>query len=43
MGAYAIAMSGGYKDDFNDGATFWYTGVGGQGQNKKVSGELAPE
>jgi hypothetical protein len=39
-GAYAICLSGGYKDDSDDGHTFWYTGVGGQGsgtQKRMVS------
>jgi hypothetical protein len=31
-GAYAICMSGGYKDDEDEGAVFWYTGEGGQGK-----------
>ncbi|WIA33832.1 hypothetical protein OEZ86_006940 [Tetradesmus obliquus] len=31
--AFAIVMSGGYKDDADTGGTFWYTGQGGQGKN----------
>eukprot|EP00798_Chlamydomonas_sp_ICE-L_P013694 gene13694-19586_t len=31
LGAYAIVLSGGYKDDQDEGTTFWYTGQGGQG------------
>lgn len=34
--AYAIAMSGGYKDDADTGSTFWYTGQGGQKKGKQV-------
>ncbi|GAX85598.1 hypothetical protein CEUSTIGMA_g13013.t1 [Chlamydomonas eustigma] len=32
-GAYAICLSGGYKDDEDEGTTFWYTGQGGQGDH----------
>lgn len=32
MGVFAVCLSGGYKDDADEGATFWYTGVGGQGK-----------
>jgi hypothetical protein len=40
-GAYAIVLSGGYKDDDDTGADLWYTGAGGQaagsGAKKQVS------
>jgi hypothetical protein len=35
-GAYAIVMSGGYKDDDDEGAELWYTGEGGQKDGKQV-------
>lgn len=38
MGAFAVCLSGGYKDDADEGATFWYTGVGGQSKGTAVSG-----
>ncbi|KAF6256651.1 PUA-like domain-containing protein [Scenedesmus sp. NREL 46B-D3] len=34
--AYAICLAGGYKDDADSGATFWYTGEGGQDKKKQV-------
>ena len=35
--AYAIVMSGGYKDDFDEGLMIDYTGEGGQTAGKHVS------
>jgi hypothetical protein len=35
-GAYAIVLSGGYKDDHDKGAELWYTGEGGQKGKKQV-------
>jgi hypothetical protein len=35
--AYAITLAGGYKDDADSGATFWYTGEGGQEKGRQVS------
>lgn len=35
-GAYAICLSGGYKDNDDRGDTFLYTGEGGQEKNKQV-------
>lgn len=43
MGAFAVCLSGGYKDDADEGTTFWYTCVGGQGkraEGRGVSGSL---
>ena len=37
-GAYAIVMSGGYKDDDDEGVELWYTGEGGQKGSKQVRG-----
>ncbi|WIA40211.1 hypothetical protein OEZ86_013596 [Tetradesmus obliquus] len=34
--AYAICLAGGYKDDADSGATFWYTGEGGQKAGMQV-------
>jgi hypothetical protein len=41
--AYAITLAGGYKEDADCGATFWYTGEGGQEKGKQVrEGSLNP-
>ena len=37
LGAYAICLSGGYKDDEDEGTTFWYTGQGGNTKGLQVS------
>lgn len=34
--AYAIVLSGGYKDDRDEGSSFWYTGEGGQKAGKQA-------
>jgi hypothetical protein len=35
-GAYAIVLSGGYKDDHDTGQELWYTGEGGQEKGHQV-------
>ena len=40
-GAFAVCLSGGYKDDSDEGNTFWYTGVGGQSKGAGYKGSAA--
>jgi len=41
-GAYAICLSGGYKDNDDQGDTFLYTGEGGQEKGKQVRCTVLP-
>jgi hypothetical protein len=41
MGAWSVALNGGYEDDFDEGYRFVYTGSGGR--DKKVFSSLTLE